>query len=148
MWSKWVKAFPSTTQSANDVAKALLTEIILSISEYFRISSDNCTGFAKKALDQIGELFDIGLKKHCAYHPASSAANKRENGTLKNKLAKCCADTGLPWPKALPIALMYMRMRRRACANLSPFEVSFAASPQMGMAAGGKALISTSPHRV
>lgn len=56
---------------------------------------------------------------------------------------KVFADAGLPWPKALPIAMMYMRMRRRARANLSPFKVLFAAPPQMGMTAGGKTLIST-----
>lgn len=68
---------------------------------------------------------------------------QRENGTLKNKLAKCCADTGLPWPKALPIVLLYMKMRKHARANLSPFEILFAAPPHIGMAGGGKALPST-----
>lgn len=143
MWSKWVEAFPSATQSANDVAKALLTEIIPRWGIPDKISSDNGTHFANEALGQIGKLFGIDLRKHCAYHPASGGAIERENGTLKSKLAKGCADTGLPWPKALPIVLMYMRMRRLARANLSPSEVLFAAPPQIGMTTGGKALPST-----
>lgn len=52
------------------------------------------------------------MREHCAYHPASGGAAGREN------------DTGLPWPKALPIVLMHTRLRRRTatrtyCSSLS-----------------------------
>ena len=46
-----------------------------------------------------------------------------ENGTIKNKLVKCCDDTGLSWIKALPVVLMAMRGRGRARTGLSPFEI-------------------------
>lgn len=37
----------------------------------------------------------------CIYHPVSGrAVYEQENRTLKSKLARCCADTGLPWPKS------------------------------------------------
>lgn len=38
----------------------------------------------------------------------------------------------LPWTKGLPIVLMYMRMRKRARSNLSPYEILFAAPPSLG----------------
>ena len=57
---------------------------------------------------------------------------ERQNQVLKNKLAKICDETGLSWPKALPIALTYMRMRKRGRAQLSPFEILFARPPHMG----------------
>lgn len=88
MWSKWVEAFPSATQMANDVAKGLLTEIIPRWGIPRKISSDNGTHFANEALTQIGKLFDIDLKKHCAHHPESGGAveRERENGALKNSV--------------------------------------------------------------
>lgn len=138
MWSKWVEAFHTTAQTAEEVAKAFLKEIIHRWGIPSKISSNNGTHFANEALTQIGELFGIDIRKHCAYHPASGGAVERENGTLKNKLAKCCADTGLPWPKALPIVLMYIRMRRRARSHLSPFEILFAAPPHVGLEATRK----------
>ena len=61
-----------------------------------------------------------------------SQAVERENGTLKSKLAKCCAETGLSWVKCLPIVLMYMRMRVRTRAKLSPYEILFARPPHLG----------------
>ncbi|XP_044060927.1 uncharacterized protein LOC122880155 isoform X1 [Siniperca chuatsi] len=56
---------------------------------------------------------------------ASAGAVERENSSLKNKLAKCCDETGLPWTKALPIVLMYMRSRIRSRGGLNPFEILF-----------------------
>ncbi|KAI3357156.1 hypothetical protein L3Q82_015459 [Scortum barcoo] len=129
MWSKWVEAFPATKQTASVVAKALLQEIIPRWGIPTKLSSDNGTHFVNQAIQEVGAYLGIDLKNHCAYHPASGGAVERENGTLKAKLAKTCEDTGLPWTKALPIVLMYMRMRRRARTGLSPYEVLLAAPP-------------------
>lgn len=128
MWSKWVEAFPCSSQSANDVAKALLTDILPRWGIPTKISSDNGSHFANQAIRQIGELLRIDMRTHCAYHPASGGAVERENDTIKSKLMKCCEETGL----IRSIVLMYMRMRRRARANLSPFEILFAAPPNVG----------------
>lgn len=39
-------------------------------------------------------------------------------------------ETKVPWPKALPFVLMIsMRMRHRACSNLSPFEILLLSVP-------------------
>ncbi|XP_051242098.1 protein NYNRIN-like [Dicentrarchus labrax] len=132
MWSKWVEAFPASKQTASVVAKAILSEIIPRWGIPGRISSDNGTHFVNEAIKQISGYMGFDLRTHCAYHPASGGAVERENGTLKAKLAKCCEDTGLSWTRALPLVLMYMRMRRRARTNLSPFEVLFAAPPHVG----------------
>lgn len=43
-----------------------------------------------------------------------------------------CEETGLPRTEVLPLALMYMRMRKPVRANLSPFEIMFAGIPNVG----------------
>ncbi|XP_047231734.1 uncharacterized protein LOC124874432 [Girardinichthys multiradiatus] len=125
MFSKYVEAFPTKHADSSAVAKSLLTEILPRWGVPEVISSDNGTHFVNKALQEISKLLGFQLKTHCAYHPQSGGAVERENGTIKNKLAKCCEETGLSWPKALPLVLMYMRMRNRSRANLSPFEILF-----------------------
>lgn len=77
-----------------------------------KISSDNRSHFANEKITQLGIYLGIDVRKHCSYHPASGGAVERENGTVKNKLAKCCADIGLPRTKALAIVLMYIRMQK------------------------------------
>lgn len=78
MWSKWVEAFHTAAQTAEEVAKAFLKEIIPRWGILSKISRDNGTHFANEALTQIGELFGIDIRKHCAYHPASRGAVERK----------------------------------------------------------------------
>ncbi|XP_029285792.1 protein NYNRIN-like isoform X1 [Cottoperca gobio] len=143
MWSKWVEAFPVKAQTAGAVAKILLREIIPRWGLPKKVSSDNGSHFANEAIAQIGEYLGMDIRKHCSYHPQSGGAVERENGTIKNKLAKCCADTKMSWTQALPIVLMYMRMRKRTRSQLGPFEILFGAPPQIGLTAPGMPLPST-----
>lgn len=67
----------------------------------------------------------------------------RENGILQNKLAKCCAETGLSWVKSLPTVLMHMLARVRWRANLSPFEILFSRSMNTAVRLPGKPRLTT-----
>ena len=133
MFSKWVEAFPTSKADAFAVAKALIKEIIPRWGIPRKITSDNGTHFANTTMSQLGKYYGIDFKRHCVYHPQSAGAVERENGTLKNKLTKCCLDTGLSWPQALPVVLMYMRSRVRAKNGLSPYEVLFGRPPNTGI---------------
>uniref|UniRef100_A0A3B1JAJ5 ribonuclease H n=1 Tax=Astyanax mexicanus TaxID=7994 RepID=A0A3B1JAJ5_ASTMX len=133
MFSKYVNAYPTAKQDSAAVAKALLRDLIPRWGISQKISSDNGTPFVSTALKQIGQYLGIDMRQHCAYHPASGGAVERENGTLKNKLSKCCAKTGLGWTKVLPIVLMQMRMRERPKNQLSPFEILFGRPPRTGI---------------
>ncbi len=140
MWSKWVEAFPTSKQDSAAVAKALLTEIVPRWGIPRKISSDNGRHFVNDAIKQVGQFLGIDMRTHCSYAPSSGGAVERQNQTIKNKLAKCCEETGLTWLKALPIVLMYMRMRKRVKTNLSPFEILFGRPPFMGMKGGKQGL--------
>ncbi len=102
-------------------------------------------GVANAMLYQLSyrKVRRIDMRTHCSYAPSSGGAVERQNQTIKNKLAKCCEETGLTWLKALPIVLMYMRMRKRVKTNLSPFEILFGRPPFMGMEGGKQRLPST-----
>ncbi len=143
MWSKWVEAFPTSKQDSAAVAKALLTEIVPRWGIPRKISSDNGRHFVNDAIKQVGQFLGIDMRTHCSYALSSGGAVERQNQTIKNKLAKCCEETGLTWLKALPIVLMYMRMRKRVKINLSPFEILFGRPPFMGMEGGKQRLPST-----
>ncbi len=143
MWSKWVEAFPTSKQDSAAVAKALLTGIVPRWGIPRKISSDNGRHFVNDAIKQVGQFLGIDMRTHCSYAPSSGGAVERQNQTIKNKFAKCCEETGLTWLKALPIVLMYMRMRKRVKTNLSPFEILFGRPPFMGIEGGKQRLPST-----
>lgn len=71
-------------------------------------------------------MVDMWLKRVEAFRASKQTAS------VVSKAVQ--TDTGLPWTKVLPIVLMYMRMRKRARQNLSPFEILFAAPPNIGLA--------------
>ncbi|XP_062255780.1 protein NYNRIN-like [Platichthys flesus] len=144
MFSKWVEVFPTSKQDTGAVVKALITELIPRWGIPSKISSDNGTPFVSAAQKQMSKYLGFDLRKHCAYHPASAGAVERENGTLKNKLAKCCEETGLSWPKALPLVLMQMRMRVRPKYGLSPFEILFGRPANTGIGPVKRPMPSTS----
>ncbi|XP_060767572.1 uncharacterized protein LOC132875024 isoform X3 [Neoarius graeffei] len=133
MFSKWVEVFPTAKQDSEAIVKALLRDIIPRWGIPSKISSDNGTPFVNAALKKIGAFLGIDLKQHCAYHPASAGAVERANGSLKNKLSKACAETGLGWTKVLPVVLTQMRMQTRPKHGLSPFEILFGRVPNTGI---------------
>ncbi len=94
MWSKWVEAFPTSKQDSATVAKALLTEIVPRWGIPKNISSDNGRHFVNDAIKQVGQFLGIDMRTHCSYAPSSGGAVERQNQTIKNKLAKCCEETG------------------------------------------------------
>ncbi len=111
---KRVEAFPTSKQDSAAVAKALLnrdrSEMGNSQKNQFLIMADTLSMWCDKA---GGSFLGMDMRTHCSYAPSSGGAVERQNQTIKNKLAKCCEETGLTWLKALPIVLMYMRMRKR-----------------------------------
>ncbi len=131
MWSKWVEAFPTSKQDSAAVAKALLTEIVPRWGIPRKISSDNGRHFVNDAIKQVGQFLGIDMRTHCSYAPSSGGAVERQNQT------KCCEETGLTWLKALPIVLMYMRMRKRVK------QILFGRPPFMGIEGGKQRLPST-----
>ena len=135
MFSKWVEVFPTKAADSAAVAKALITEIIPRWGIPKKLSSDNGSHFVNQAIQQLSKYVGIDLRNHCAYHPQSGGAVERENGTLKNKLAKAAADTGMSWLKVLPLVLLAMRGRTRVKVGLSPYEVLMGRPMPMGTGA-------------
>ncbi|KAG1933982.1 transmembrane protein 161B [Pimephales promelas] len=132
IFSKWVEAMPTAKADAKGVAKLLLQEIVPRWGIPEKLSSDNGSHFVNSAISAVEAFLGTSWRRHCVYFPEAGGAIERENQTIKNKLTKICEETGLPWPKALPIELTYMRMRKRGGAQLSPFEILFGRPPHMG----------------
>ena len=54
------------------------------------------------------------------YHPQSQGKVERMNQTVKNKLAKICAQTKFSWVEALPLALMTIRSSVNQSTHFTP----------------------------
>ncbi|KAG6938936.1 Pr gag-pro-pol, partial [Chelydra serpentina] len=87
------------------------------------MNSDHGTYFTGQIVKELCATLQIQHNFYCPHHQQSAGTVKRQNGILKNKLAKICAETNLKWPDVLPLALISMRATPILKTGLSPYEI-------------------------
>ncbi|XP_065327540.1 uncharacterized protein LOC135933327 [Pelmatolapia mariae] len=119
----WPEAWATKREDAKSVIKCLINHYIPRHGFPKRIRSDNGTHFRNKDLAEVERMLGVQHKFGTVYHPQSQGKVERMNLNLKNKLAKICAQTGLNWVAALPIALMTIRCSVNQSTGFTPYEL-------------------------
>lgn len=122
-FSRWVETIPTKSERAADVVKWLTRELIPRFGIPEVIRSDNGSHFSNAELQEIEKTFGIKHKFGAVYHPQSQGLVERANRTIKEGLAKVCAETKLTWVAALPIVLYGIRSCPNSKLGISPHEV-------------------------
>ena len=133
-FTKWVEAFPTTSVSGEEVARAICTHIIPTWGIPKQLFSDNGPEFRNDTVSRMSDIIKVELKNHCAYHPQSAGLIERTNGTIKGKLMKTMQTTGMGWTDCLPMVLLSMRIIPGK-QGPSPYEIIFGkpyTCPHMG----------------
>ncbi|RMC20185.1 hypothetical protein DUI87_01031 [Hirundo rustica rustica] len=125
MDSRMARSFPARTAKAREVTKALLQEIIPRFGVPATISSDRGPHFISKTVQQISHHLGIDWELHPPYHPQSSGQVEKMNHLIKQQIVRLGQEANLPWPQALPLALLRIRTKPRAKEKLSPFEILY-----------------------
>ena len=124
-FTRWGETFPTRTERAQEVIKALLKEINPQFGLPRSLQSDNGPSFVAKVTQHISTALGICYHLHAAWRPQSSGKVERANQTLKRILAKLCQETSEPWTKLLPVALLRIRVAPKTGIKLSPFEMTY-----------------------
>lgn len=119
----WPEAWATRREDAKSVIKCLINHYIPRHGFPKRIRSDNGTHFKNQDLQAVERMLGVQHKFGTVYHPQSQGKVERMNLNLKNKLAKICAQTGLNWVAALPIALMTIRCSVNQSTGYTPYEL-------------------------
>ncbi|XP_015283176.1 PREDICTED: uncharacterized protein LOC107126105, partial [Gekko japonicus] len=129
----WIEAFPTATEKASEVARAMLRDLIPRFGLPTWVSSDNGPAFISELTQQVAKALGIIWKLHCAYRPQSSGAVERANRTLKASLRKFTQETEQPWPKILPLVLFRLHCLPSKRTSVSPYEAMFGRPPPLTM---------------
>ncbi len=119
----WPEAYPTGREDSTSVIKCLINHYIPHHGFPRRIRSDNGTHFKNEHLKVVEQSLGLTHAFGAVYHPESQGKVERMNLTLKQKLAKICAQTKLTWLSALPLALMSVRSSVNRISGFTPFEL-------------------------
>ena len=124
----WAEAYPPHTEQAQEVAKALLRDILLRYGLPLSLGSDNGPAFVSEIIQTVSRTLGIKWKLHTAYRPQSSGTVELMNRTLKTTLAKLCQETQLSWIDILSLVLLQARCTPGS-SGYSPFEILYSRTP-------------------
>lgn len=88
MFSGWVETYPCAKADSITVSKKLLRDVIPKFGIPLLINLDHGTHFTEQMMKDICKALNIYHHFHCPYHLQSAGMVERQNGILKNKLAK------------------------------------------------------------
>lgn len=107
--SKWIEAFPTKTQTAEEVAKILYREIFTRYGAPRTLISDRGKCFMATLTKALCEIFSIKLSHTSPYHPQTNSTVERMNSYLEQSLRAYCDKDHSNWPDVLPGILMAYR---------------------------------------
>lgn len=105
-YSGWTEAFPTKRETAQVVAKKLVSEIVPRFGLPLTLGFNNGPAFIATASQTLARMLGIDWKPHCIYRLQSSGQVERMNRTLKETLTKFQLETGENWVSLLPSPLL------------------------------------------
>jgi len=120
----YVKAFPTKSTTAEEVAEILYKEIIARYGVMRELLSDQGSSFKNKLIAQLCKLLNIKHRFSSAYHSQTDGKAERMVQTVIRSLKLIC-DTQTQWAEKLTPVLMSYRSTVSMAIGTSPYHALF-----------------------
>lgn len=124
--SKWAVTVALPSVTTNQVAQALLFEVVLKFGTPRRLITDNGANLVSDAMGMICKRLGIKRSYTSVEHPQTDGLVERLNRTLKTSLAAMAGkEDKLNWDNYLPFVTFAYNTAKQASTGFSPFEILF-----------------------
>lgn len=124
-FTKFILTIPLKTQSATEVAEAMVSDIILRFGIPKVILSDQGANFMSKVFRNFCSLFQIRKIRTSAYHPQSNGSLERFHRTLKEYLRHFIDNNQDNWDDLLKFAEFAHNNTKHNVTGFHPSELVF-----------------------
>jgi transposase InsO family protein len=107
--TKWAEAYAMPNQTAEEVARHLVTKFVCTLGIPQQLHSDQGRQFESALFQQMCELLRIRKTRTTPLHPQSDGQTERMNRTLLDVLAKLARDNSRDWDEKLCFAMASYR---------------------------------------
>ena len=128
--TRWTVLVPIESKEADVVAKAIINNWILNISNIENLVSDQGTEFVNKTLAAIAEHMHTKLHVTAAYSPKSNGAAERIHKSLGRFLTIYTNDIGSDWVDWIPALQYSLNTKCHASTGTSPWFLMYGRHPQ------------------
>lgn len=119
--TKWTEAKAIPNQTAEEVAKALVSEVIVRHGCPSTLLSDRGTNYMSQVMQEVCNIFDIHFTHTTPYHPQTDGLCEKFNHTLANMLSMYVSSTSHDWDEYIDLVLMAYRISVQSSTGETPF---------------------------
>ena len=123
-FTRWLEAFPTKTNSAEEVVRILVQEVFSRYGLCERIHSDRGTHFTAEKVQELAKELRIPWELGPAYSPKSNNVESHHR-VLNGVIGRLTVGEPTKWIEALPIALFIHRTSVCRTTKMAPYSLLF-----------------------
>ena len=131
VFTKWTIAVPTRDQTAQTVAKVLVSELFYKFGVCKRLHSDQGKSFEADIIQHLCKIYNVKKSRTTAYHPEGNAQCERFNRSLHNLLRTLPPVRKRRWPEYIRELVFSYNVTPHSSTGYSPYFLMYGRDPNL-----------------
>lgn len=126
-FSGWPVTVPLKTQTAKEIAEALINHVFSVYGAPIAIRTDQGKNFESELFQEILDIYQVTRQRVTAFHPSANGKVERWIRTMKQMIRLIAQNARDDWIRVLPFIAQAYRNLPHPAHGYSPYEIMFGA---------------------